>query len=60
MICPACHGNGYIRTPEPEDCLTCNSQGKIEKGGNAALLKLKPINSGERGDAENISQTSPS
>lgn len=57
MICPSCHGNGYIRTPEPQNCLNCNAQGEIEKGGNAAPLTLQPINSGER---DEVQDTKPS
>ena len=37
MICPTCHGNGYVRGVDGyiAQCETCDSQGEIEESKNA-------------------------
>lgn len=40
VVCPTCHGNGYIYVPNPNDggetkvavdCPTCDAQGDVEE-----------------------------
>jgi DnaJ-class molecular chaperone len=40
MICPRCHGNGYVGTEDgPDDCPMCDSQGEIPETKNLHELQ---------------------
>lgn len=47
IICPACHGNGFIRKPVDagrtiqEDCITCNNQGEMDITDDVVMLLEK-------------------
>ena len=51
IICPRCHGNGYIKVKESienpveiiQQCPNCNSQGEIEMSTERLLLETKLV-----------------
>ena len=51
IICPRCHGNGYIKVKESiekpveiiQQCPSCNSQGEIEMNTEQLILETKLV-----------------
>ena len=49
VICPDCHGNGYVRNEDGDaiDCITCDSYGEVTVNPNSFLAMAIKFNKEE-------------